>query len=100
LALNSFTRAGFNFAGWAENSDGTGTRYADGASFDFSSDKELYAQWTAVPATPASTTPASATPATRLAATGANVEWLLVAGLLVAIAGSGLLAFSRRKRIW
>jgi LPXTG-motif cell wall-anchored protein len=100
LALNSFTRAGFNFAGWAENPDGTGTRYADGASFDFSSDKELYAQWTAVPATPASTTPASATPATRLAATGANVEWLLVAGLLVAIAGSGLLAFSRRKRIW
>jgi LPXTG-motif cell wall-anchored protein len=50
--------------------------------------------------TPASTTPASTTPAAALAATGANVEWLMVAGLLVAISGSGFLAFSRRKRIW
>jgi LPXTG-motif cell wall-anchored protein len=42
-----------------------------------------------------------ATPDTppTLPATGANVEWLLGMGLLVAIAGSGFLAFSRRKRI-
>jgi LPXTG-motif cell wall-anchored protein len=111
LTLNSFARAGFNFSGWAENSDGTGTRYADGASFDFSSDKELFAQWTAVPAapaattapattTPATTTPATTTPAAILATTGANLEWLMVAGLLSAITGSGLIAFSRRKRIW
>jgi LPXTG-motif cell wall-anchored protein len=50
--------------------------------------------------TPATTTPATTTPAARLATTGATVEWLMVTGLLVAIAGSGLLAFSRRKRIW
>jgi LPXTG-motif cell wall-anchored protein len=51
--------------------------------------------------TPASfTTPATTTPAARLATTGANVEWLMAAGLLVAIAGSAFLAFSRRKRIW
>lgn len=50
---------------------------------------------------PASTTPAvTTTPATKLASTGANVEWLMVAGMLVAIAGSIFLAFSRRKRIW
>lgn len=48
----------------------------------------------------ATTTPASTTPAAKLAATGASAEWLLVAGLLSAIAGSGLVAFSRRKRIW
>jgi LPXTG-motif cell wall-anchored protein len=35
-----------------------------------------------------------------LATTGANLDWLLVAGLLVAMAGSGFLVFSRRKRIW
>lgn len=53
-----------------------------------------------VPATarPATATPASTAPASTLARTGANIEWLMVAGLLVSIAGSGFLAFSRRKR--
>jgi LPXTG-motif cell wall-anchored protein len=57
---------------------------------------------TTTPATtaPATTAPASTTPVAALATTGANVEWLLVAGLLAVIAGSGLLAFGRRKRIW
>jgi len=52
--------------------------------------------------TPTTTTPTTTTPASTamLAATGANVEWLMVAGFLVAVAGSGFLAFSRRKRIW
>jgi LPXTG-motif cell wall-anchored protein len=44
------------------------------------------------PATPSSTT----TP--TLAATGANVEWLVVAGLIAVIAGAGFLTVSRRKR--
>jgi LPXTG-motif cell wall-anchored protein len=93
LASNSFTRTGFNFDGWAENADGTGTRYADGATFDFSSDKNLFAQWTPVPAAPASTTPT-----VTLAATGANVEWLMVAGFIALIAGASFLTVSRRKR--
>jgi len=41
-------------------------------------------------------TPAAITP--KLAATGANVEWLLVAGLIAVIAGAGFLTVSRRKR--
>ena len=45
------------------------------------------------------TTPTpTTTPASTLATTGANAEWLIVTGLLVAIAGSGFLALSRRKR--
>jgi LPXTG-motif cell wall-anchored protein len=44
------------------------------------------------PAAPAATT----TP--KLATTGANVEWLLVAGLIAVIAGAGFLTVSRRKR--
>jgi len=57
---------------------------------------------------PASTAPASTPPAPTtapaststptLAKTGANVEWLLVAGLLAVIAGAGFLTVSRRKR--
>ncbi len=43
-------------------------------------------------AAPASTT----TP--KLATTGANVEWLMIAGLIAAIAGASFLTVSRRKR--
>jgi LPXTG-motif cell wall-anchored protein len=55
---------------------------------------------TPTPVTPAAAAPASAAPPVKLATTGANLEWLLVAGLLAVIAGSGFVAFSRRKRIW
>jgi LPXTG-motif cell wall-anchored protein len=44
------------------------------------------------------TAPASTTTTPKLATTGANVEWLMVAGLIAAIAGAGFLAVSRRKR--
>ena len=52
LTSNAFTRAGFTFAGWATAADGSGTAYADGASYDFSANLALYAQWTAVAAPP------------------------------------------------
>ena len=53
---------------------------------------------TPAPNESASTPTPTTTPVSTLATTGANVEWLIVTGLLVAIAGSGFLAFSRRKR--
>jgi uncharacterized repeat protein (TIGR02543 family) len=46
LTLNTFTRAGFTFAGWNTAADGSGTAYADGASFPFTANTTLYAQWT------------------------------------------------------
>ncbi len=48
LTSNSFTRAGYTFAGWATASDGSGTSYANGASYAFNADLTLYAKWTAV----------------------------------------------------
>lgn len=101
VAANSgnLSRTGFTFSGWNSQSDGSGTSYAVGSSILPTADITLYAQWTSSPAptpAPAATTP----PAATLATTGANLEWMLVAGLLAVIAGSGLLAFSRRKRIW
>ena len=50
LTTNTFTRDGFNFAGWNSAADGSGTGYAAGASYEFTSDETLYAQWTAIPA--------------------------------------------------
>ena len=45
LTLNTFTRTGYSFDGWNTASDGSGTPYADGATYDFSADITLYAQW-------------------------------------------------------
>ncbi|MEI6184121.1 MAG: InlB B-repeat-containing protein, partial [Bacteroidota bacterium] len=47
LTANSFTRTGYTFAGWTTVNDGTGTSYADAASYTFAADITLYAKWTA-----------------------------------------------------
>jgi uncharacterized repeat protein (TIGR02543 family) len=44
---NSITRAGYTFAGWNTATNGTGTNYANGASYPFTSSTTLYAKWTA-----------------------------------------------------
>ena len=45
LSLNTFARTGYTFAGWNSAANGTGTSYADGASYPFSASTTLYAQW-------------------------------------------------------
>ena len=47
LKKNAFERTGYTFAGWNTKADGTGTAYADEATYDFTADLTLYAQWTA-----------------------------------------------------
>lgn len=48
LITNTFTRAGYTFTGWNTAADGSGTAYADRASYPFSADATLYAQWTSL----------------------------------------------------
>jgi len=48
LTPKSFTRDGYVFAGWNTKADGTGELYADGASYPFTENLTLYAQWAAV----------------------------------------------------
>ena len=48
LTTNAFTRAGYTFSGWNTLANGTGTAYANGASYSFAADLTLYAQWTAL----------------------------------------------------
>lgn len=45
LTANGFTRTNYNFSGWNTASDGTGTAYADGASYPFAASTTLFAQW-------------------------------------------------------
>ncbi len=46
LTSNTFTRSGYTFAGWNTAANGSGTAYANGASYAFTADVTLYAQWT------------------------------------------------------
>lgn len=45
LTANTFTKSSSNFSGWNTKADGTGTPYADGAPYPFTSTAVLYAQW-------------------------------------------------------
>ncbi|MFL0353235.1 choice-of-anchor D domain-containing protein [Xanthomarina sp. GH4-25] len=45
LTNNTYTYTGFTFNSWNTAANGSGTTYADGASYDFSADITLYAQW-------------------------------------------------------
>ena len=45
LMANTFTRGGYTFSGWGTSADGP-VVYSDGATYDFSADITLYAQWT------------------------------------------------------
>ncbi|RZL15125.1 MAG: hypothetical protein EOO89_14580, partial [Pedobacter sp.] len=49
LTTNAFVRAGYVFTGWNTVASGVGgTAYADGASFPFTANTTLYAQWVPV----------------------------------------------------
>jgi uncharacterized repeat protein (TIGR02543 family) len=48
LTGNTFTRAGYSFAGWSTTPTGA-VAYADAASYPFAASATLYAVWTALP---------------------------------------------------
>ncbi len=75
LWKNVLTRAGYTFTGWNTKADGTGTSYADQASFKFDADYiTLYAQWSLIKTAPVITwaNPAAITTSTALTATQLN----------------------------
>jgi uncharacterized repeat protein (TIGR02543 family) len=49
LTADTFTRLGFTFSGWNTAANGSGTDYVDSASYPFTADATLFAQWTALP---------------------------------------------------
>jgi uncharacterized repeat protein (TIGR02543 family) len=46
LTTNSFTRAGYTFAGWNTLANGSGTAYTDGQSVTITAGMTLFARWT------------------------------------------------------
>lgn len=81
LTANAFTRDGYTFTGWNTAADGTGTAYGDGASYAFTANTTLYAQWKAV-----------------LANTGFDGVSYLATGGVLALAGAVVVLFARRRQ--
>jgi uncharacterized repeat protein (TIGR02543 family) len=82
LTTSTFTRTGYTFAGWNKAADGSGSNFADGASYPFTSSAMLYAQWVVTSPTvtgqPSSQLTVSGGVATFSAATSAvvyGVQW-------------------------
>lgn len=59
LNANSFERSGWDFAGWNTAPNGSGTTYSNQATYAFSADTTLYAQWTLAVTPPATSPPAA-----------------------------------------
>ena len=75
LDRNLYKKDGYTFAGWNTKADGSGTTYADGATFKIdSSDVILHAQWKLVQTKPTITwaTPVAIQEGTLLSATQLN----------------------------
>lgn len=86
LRSNTFTRSGYDFAGWNTLANGTGTAYTDGQSYSFSISTTLYAQWTTAQAQQGSGSGSSSTysepvrqPVLTLMPNGAGVSQLTFA---------------------
>ena len=64
MTANAFTRSGYTFSGWNTAANGSGTAYANGATYSFSADITLYAQWTvtSTPVVTSAATPSNAAP--------------------------------------
>jgi len=45
LTMNRFTRSGYTFVDWSTSASGTGTGYANGATYPFATSLTLYAHW-------------------------------------------------------
>jgi uncharacterized repeat protein (TIGR02543 family) len=83
LVSSPFTRDGYSFDTWTTNADGTGTRYADSESYDFSASIDIYANWTAFTVTFTAGAGSGTAPAQRQA-----VASLPGAGSMIAPSGS------------
>ena len=95
LPANTYTKAGFTFAGWRAGSATVGTVYQAATSAPLTANTTFYAQWSDNSATPAADT------SNTLANTGINSATgisLLAGGLSLALIGAEMFMIARRKR--
>lgn len=99
LSSNAFNYSGYTFAGWNTVANGSGTPFADGASFGFTADTVFFAQWTLIPVATPTQTLAAPAPAILLASTGAEAsQSILIGGVAIFLAITGLVIFAIRRQ--
>lgn len=104
LTANTFTRAGYTFAGWATNNSSSTVAYNDNASYNFANNADLYAVWTPVVASPSVAPSTSATPSPvaieteALASTGEGLAVATEVGVVLVSYGVAVLLIQRRRK--
>ncbi len=91
LTANAFKYTDYEFAGWNTKADGTGIAYIDGENVKNvaeSGEVVLYAQWNEVETTTTETT-TTATTTTPVEPVEDGFNWLLLVGILAALAVAG-----------
>jgi uncharacterized repeat protein (TIGR02543 family) len=74
LTTNSFVRTGYSFSDWNTSTNGSGTAYADGATYAFTASAALYAQWKAsISAAPPAPTVTGISPTSGPVAGGTSI---------------------------
>ncbi|MDH6277186.1 LPXTG-motif cell wall-anchored protein/uncharacterized repeat protein (TIGR02543 family) [Aurantimicrobium minutum] len=96
LTPNAFTLSGYTFAGWNTAANGSGTAYANSASYPFAADVNLYAQWTVNGGGGSSSSTPEALANTGIDSSSAIL--LLAGGLSLALVGAEMFIIARRKR--
>ena len=100
LSSNTFNYSGYTFAGWNTAANGSGTPFADGASFGFTADTVFFAQWTLIPVATPTQTLAAPAPAILLASTGAEAtQAILIGGVSLFLITTGLVIFGIRRKL-
>lgn len=79
LTSNSYTRMGYTFSNWNTVADGSGTSYLNNASYPFTSNTTLYAQWAAI-TTPTITTTGSLSALTTTYGAASSTSTFSVSG--------------------
>jgi hypothetical protein len=96
LPTNTFTRSGYAFNGWNTNSSGTGTSYAAGATFPYTtaSNTTLYATWVLIaPAFAITAATENATAATAISGFSINSTGGAIASFSISPAVENGLSF-------
>jgi LPXTG-motif cell wall-anchored protein/uncharacterized repeat protein (TIGR02543 family) len=101
LTANTFTKEGHSFAGWNTSANGSGTSYADGATYTFNGSETLYAMWksNAVAVSGSANKTTSNKTSESLPSTGSDAMTLTAFGLAAIAIGLLGVGVQRRKTV-
>jgi uncharacterized repeat protein (TIGR02543 family) len=97
LTANAFDRPGYIFTGWNTSENGSGTPYANAASYSFTADMILHAQWSPAPPSSGGGDSGTQSPEPTLANTGLQSNQLGIIAITAIGLGLLLWGFGRSR---